>query len=228
MKYLMSVLCCFFAMITQSAQFATKVSVHSHNDVVALYQMGLRIDDAKVRERTHPDGSKRYQVRFNPENGFVTVISEAAGVELIRNRGFHISSSYELPGNVTHSTQRPLLDTIPYQFGWPRTIFNGLSLYENSPTVADIDKNGQLDLSVTNAWGSYSPVNPPYLITWRRNGAYLSGFPVPLEPGQVQSSADAGISAAADIYGDEKLELVCGDENGFLYFSFPVDREMSF
>jgi hypothetical protein len=52
---------------------------------------------------------------------------------------------------------------------------------------------------------------------WRKNGAYLSGFPVALQPGQLQSSADAGISATGDIAGDDKLEIVCGDENGYLY-----------
>lgn len=198
-------------------QTVAKISVQVEEDVVVLHQLGLRITDAKIRERVGIDGSRRFQVSYNPENRFVTVIGSAEAVAEANGRGLHVLSRYEMSETNTHDSRQAHLDTIPYQFGWPRTIFNGLSLYENSPTIADINRDGQLDVSVTNAWGSYQPTNPPYVITWRRNGAYLPGFPVPLQPGLLQSSADAGISAVGDIFGDHRLEIVCGDENGYLY-----------
>ncbi|MBI5474427.1 MAG: T9SS type A sorting domain-containing protein [Ignavibacteriae bacterium] len=203
------------AALVTSRLVAARVDVRSEADVVALHQLGVRIEDAKVRERVALDGSTRYNVKACLENGFVTIIADQAHLDAVKQNGFSIrsSSDYIEPSSVAQSAK---LDTMPLQFGWPRMIFNGNSLYENSPTIDDIDENGQLDISVTNAWGSY-PANPPYLITWRRNGGYLAGFPVPLEAGQIQSSADGGISAAGDIFGDNKLELVCGDENGFLY-----------
>ena len=216
----MKLLFCFvvfaFAVEVSAGNVVARVAVQSESDVIAVHRLGVRIDDAKVRERVALDGTIRYNVRACLENGFVTIIADHTQLDLVEQNGFAVRSTSEYIESIP-ATPSVRLDTIPYQLGWPRMIFNGLSLYENSPTVADMDKNGQLDISVTNAWGSYSPVNPPYLITRRRNGGYLAGYPVPLEPGQMQSSADGGISAAGDIFGDDKLELVCGDENGFLY-----------
>jgi hypothetical protein len=202
---------------TSPAQTVARVAVGGEEDVVALHEMGLRIDDAKVRKRVSPEGTIQYHVRYNPENRLVTVIGSDALLERVKGIGFEILAQRQMTGESVPEGPAATLDTIPYQFGWPRSIYNGNSLYENSPTVADVNRDGQLNISVTNAWGSYSPPNPPYVITWRRNGAYLSGFPVALQPGQFQSSADAGISAIGDIAGDDRLETVCGDENGFLY-----------
>ncbi|MDL1891274.1 T9SS type A sorting domain-containing protein [Sphingobacteriales bacterium CHB3] len=207
----------FFAAGIAMSQVAARISVQDEEDVITLHQLGFRIDDAKIRERVAFDGSRRYQISYNPENRFVTIIGSDRQIETARGRGFDILSLQYLSDESSPMLHTANVDTIPFQFGWPRTIFNGLSLYENSPTIADINKDGQLNVSVTNAWGSYQPTNPPYVITWRRNGAYLPGFPTPLEPGFLQSSADAGISAAGDIFGDDKLEIVCGDENGYLY-----------
>jgi hypothetical protein len=217
MKYTVFLLLCCLVSISEASMRAARIAVRSEADVISMHKFGVQIDDAKVRERVAADGTRLYQVRYCPENGFVTIIGTHADVERIAASGYSVLSSSEINEQSSPALHSATLDTIPYQFGWPRMIFNGNSLYENSPTVADMDKNGQLDISVTNAWGSYSPPNPPYLITWRPNGTYLSGFPVALQPGLVQSSADAGISAAADIVGDEKLEIVCGDENGYLY-----------
>lgn len=198
-----------------AGSLALRVAVRSEHDVVSLYRSGFICDDVKFTELRGVDGMVRTRARYNSENGFVTVLTDEVGAAEIAQRGFTIISSLSVG---ERSPDLPtLLDTIPYQFGWPRSIFNGNSLYENSPTIADIDRNGQLEVSITNAWGSYEPPNPPYLITWRRNGAYLPGFPAALQPGIMQSSLDAGISAAADIFGDDKLEFVLGDENGYLY-----------
>jgi hypothetical protein len=206
----------FGAGVSQSQQVSARISVRSETDVIALHQRGIELADARIDERVGVDGVKRRRVVYCPENGFVTLIGNKDDLQLLRNQGYQLSDVKEISRGLdpVHNSSR--LDTIPYQFGWPRTIFNGNSLYENSPTVGDMDRNGQLDVSVTNAWGSY-PANPPYLIVWRRNGAYLAGFPVALEAGQLQSSADGGISAMGDILGDNRLEIVCGDENGFLY-----------
>jgi hypothetical protein len=197
------------------SDYSARVGVHSEHDVLTLAARGVQFLDARVESRISSDGTTHFRVQYLPENGFVTVLDKREDFASLRNAGFDVGESHEWKDLEPHPDH--VLDTIPNQFGWPRTIFNGLSLYENSPTVADMDLNGQLDLSITNAWGSFNPTVPPYLIVWRRNGAYLSGFPVALQPGQMQSSADAGISAMGDIVGDGKLEIVCGDENGYLY-----------
>ncbi|MBX2989777.1 MAG: T9SS type A sorting domain-containing protein [Bacteroidetes bacterium] len=199
------------------SQIAARIAVQTEEDVIALHQLGLRIDDVKIRERVSSEGTRRFQVSYNPENRFVTIIGSEREIEAAKGRGFNILSLQYLSDEPLPMLHNANMDTIAFQFGWPRSIFNGLSLYENSPTIADINRDGQLNISVTNAWGSYQPTNPPYVITWRRNGAYLPGFPTALQPGFLQSSADAGISAAGDIFGDDKLEIVCGDENGYLY-----------
>jgi hypothetical protein len=201
---------------TTGQQVVARVSVSSHEHVVALHARGLHIDDARVHEKVTTEGEVKHQVIYNPENGFVTVIAEHAQVERLHADGFQVSRQEPYTFHPDTPT-RTSLDTIPYQFGWPRQIVNGITLYENSPTVADIDRNGQLEVSVTNAWGAYSPPAPPYMIVWRRTGAYLPGFPVALQPGVLQSSAEHGISAIGDIFGDDRLEIVCGDENGYLY-----------
>lgn len=198
----------------QAEEFAARVSIANESDLFALSRIGVTLDDAKVMTRTGPRGESEFRTKYNPENGYVTILGSLEEFEKVSQAGFHLSAIRQLPSQPVYS--RGLVDTIPYQFGWPRRTFNGLSLYENSPTVADINNDGQLDISVTNAWGSY-PDNPPYVIVWRRNGVYLNGFPAALQAGQFQSSADAGISAIGDLSGDDKLELVCGDENGFLY-----------
>ena len=210
-------LCVYGCLTVHAQQFAARVNVQSDHDVIKLQELGLGIVDAKIHDRMDMNGLKRYRLVYCPENGFVTVLATQGELENLNSLGYQLNDVHQLPGSITSDETRATLDTIPYQFGWPRTIVNGNSLYENSPTVADIDRNGQLDVSVTNAWGSYSPPNPPYVIVWKRNGAYVPGFPVALQPGQLQSSADAGISAMGDIFGDSKLEIVCGDENGFLY-----------
>lgn len=190
------------------SRLSARVTVQSDDDVVRIARFGgVVLDDARVDGRT---------VCRNAENGFVTVLGSTDAMAALRVAGYALTHEATVSEGAA-GFSRPARDSIPYQFGWPRQIFNGISLYENSPTVADIDGNGQLDVSVTNAWGSYNPTVPPYLITWRRNGAYLVGYPVALEAGLLQSSAESGIAAAADIAGDEKLELVCGDENGYLY-----------
>ena len=201
--------------LANADEMTARVSVWSEKDVIKLHKMGLQILDARVQERVNSGGITHYKVSYNPENGFVAISTSGSTIDLLRESGYRLSN-VQYQADQEHAIATTTLE-VPYQFGWPRTIYNGNSLYENSPTVADMDGDGNLDVSVTNAWGSYSPPNPPYVIVWKLNGTYLPGFPVPLQPGQVQSSADAGISAMGDIYGDEKLEIVCGDENGYLY-----------
>ena len=101
--------------------------------------------------------------------------------------------------------------TIPFQYGWPRQASDDWGLYYNSPTIADLDKDGYLDISLTKSFAT------PELFAWKRNGAYVSGFPKSLSPGNLQNSGSIEISAAGDVDGDSYPELVFGDENGQLF-----------
>lgn len=105
--------------------------------------------------------------------------------------------------------------TIPYQYGWPRQASDDFGLYNNSPTVADLDGDGSLDISVMEP--IVASGNQPKLTVWKMNGAYLPGFPQNIPFGSLQSSGSNEISAAGDVTGDGKPELVFGDENGQIY-----------
>ncbi len=215
-NFIIGIILIWFSLVNAN-EFSARIAVSSEQDIIKLHELGLQIYDVKIRQRIDPTGDKRYQVVYLPENGFVTASASESTLNRLRENGYQISNVKPLlPITMAPKSETALKD-LPYQFGWPRTIYNGMSLYENSPTVADMDLDGNLDISVTNAWGSYNPPNPPQLIVWKHFGAFLSGFPVPLQAGQFQSSADAGISAMGDIFGDDKLEIVCGDENGYLY-----------
>lgn len=101
--------------------------------------------------------------------------------------------------------------TIPFQYGWPRQASDDWGLYTNSPTVGDINNNGNLEVSVTKSFAT------PVLHVWRTSGAFLPGFPFSLPPGNLQQSSSNEISAIGDVTGDGYLEIVLGDENGQLF-----------
>lgn len=203
-----------------------RVAATTPAEAATIARAGVTLEDARVCIRTSVDGSERSSVAWNAEKGFVTVRGSVEALRRLEALGYRLTDVRPAAEKIPAPAPERL-DTIPYQFGWPRTIFNGLSLYENAPAVADMNNDGQLEISVTNAWGSYNPTNPPQLIVWRRTGAYLAGFPTPLQPGLFQSSADAGIAAMGDVTGDSRLEIVCGDENGYLYAFNPSGQALA-
>jgi hypothetical protein len=105
--------------------------------------------------------------------------------------------------------------TIPFQYGWPRQGSDDYGLYNNSPTVADIDLDGSLDISVTEVMKSYP--GTPRINGWQKNGAFVPGFPGYVPFGSLQSSGSNEITAAGNVDNDPFLELVYGDENGNIY-----------
>lgn len=105
--------------------------------------------------------------------------------------------------------------TIPYQYGWPRQASDDWGLYYNSPTIADFNNDGSLNISVTKSFAT------PLLYSWKSNGTYLIGFPISLPAGNLQNSGSIEISAAGDVDGDSLMELVFGDENGQIFVVKP-------
>ncbi len=105
-----------------------------------------------------------------------------------------------------------LLQTIPYQYGWPRQATTDFGLYNNSPAVWDMNNDGDLNVSVTEP--IVTSGMQPSVITWRSNGTYLPGYPAYFPFGTLQSSGSIEISAMGDITGDGFSELAFGDENG--------------
>jgi hypothetical protein len=105
--------------------------------------------------------------------------------------------------------------TIPFQYGWPRQGADDWGLYNSSPTVDDINRDGSLDVSVTEVMASYP--GTPRINVWQKNGAFVPGFPAFVPFGSLQSSGSNEISAMGNVDNDEFLELVYGDENGKIY-----------
>lgn len=101
--------------------------------------------------------------------------------------------------------------TIPYQYGWPRSASGDWGLYNCSPTIADIDLDGILNISLTKSFAT------PEHYVWKANGAFQPGFPVSLPFGSLQNSGSIEISAVGNVSGDAALEVVFGDENGQLF-----------
>ncbi len=114
--------------------------------------------------------------------------------------------------------------TIPFQYGWPRQGSDDFGLYNNSPTIADIDNNGSLDVSVSECIVSYP--HQPRLNVWQKNGAFVLGFPGYVPFGSLQSSGSNEISAMGNVDTDEMLEIVYGDENGNVYI-FKYDGQQA-
>ncbi|MGE5435862.1 MAG: FG-GAP repeat domain-containing protein, partial [Syntrophothermus sp.] len=104
---------------------------------------------------------------------------------------------------------------IPYQYGWPRQASDDFGLYKNSPTIADVDKDGSYDVSVTE--NIVSSGHMPKISIFKKNGTYLPYFPQSFPFGSLQSSGSREISAMGDVLGDDKLEIVFGDENGNIH-----------
>lgn len=114
--------------------------------------------------------------------------------------------------------------TIPFQYGWPRQGSDDFGLYNNSPTIADIDRNGSLDVSVAECIVSYP--HQPRLNVWQKNGAFVLGFPAYVPFGSLQSSGSNEISAMGNVDTDDMLEIVYGDENGNVYI-FKYDGQQA-
>ncbi|UCF65282.1 MAG: T9SS type A sorting domain-containing protein [bacterium] len=216
MKIITIIVQIFLIYVLAIAEKYVKVTIQDEQDIHILYKQGFKFEDVKVKEKSDQPGHGRLRFVYNFENYYVTVRVSEGQIEKLQEIGYTVEEIIrsDIQDFIPLSTNE---QTIPYQLGWPRSTYNGMSLYENSPTVADMNGDDKLDVSVTNAWGSFNPTVPPYVIVWQRNGTFLLGFPSALQPGILQSSADAGISAMGDIYGDDHLEIVCGDENGFLY-----------
>jgi subtilisin family serine protease len=90
-----------------------------------------------------------------------------------------------------------------YQSGWPVKIWG--SVYA-SPTVADIDNNGDLELVIG---GFYDNT----LYVFNHDGGKYPGWPKSLPPGgKILASA-----AVADIDGDNDLEIFVGSSDGAMY-----------
>lgn len=183
------------------ADIYVQVQIKDKTDISRIEKFITEFDDVKKIR----DG--KYQ--YNTENNHITVICSPEQLGLIQLAGFRILS-------IQHHT-RPVLErstsSLPYQFGWPRQVSTGWPIYKSSPTVADMNNDGKLEVSVTAGFSS----TQPEMHVWRFTGAFVPGFPFLIPFGSLQTSGAMEISAMGDIDGDGQLEVVHADENGNIF-----------
>jgi hypothetical protein len=88
----------------------------------------------------------------------------------------------------------------PFQFGFPRTEPNTVSFA--SPSVIDLDGNGQLEILTADSGGC--------VWGWQQSGAPLAGFPLSTNNGTCSGERINGPLAIGDVNRDGVLEIAAG------------------
>ncbi len=98
--------------------------------------------------------------------------------------------------------------------GWPMpevSIWNGASISDVTPAIADIDGDGQKEL----VFYSKDSLGNPYLHAYHKDGLEVTGFPVYLN--LLNASIQSAVTIA-DLYGDGKKEIILGDYDKLYVF----------
>lgn len=178
-----------------------QIKINSTSDIAQLEPFISAFDDVKkIREGKYS---------YNTENGNITVICTPEQLSRLQVAGFRILSIQ----HYTAPVPEPSDLVLPYQFGWPRQVSTGWPLYKSSPTSADMNGDGKLEVSVTAGFST----NQPELYLWKYTGAFVPGFPYAIPFGTLQNSGAMEISAIGDLDGDGQLEVVHADENGNIF-----------
>jgi hypothetical protein len=202
--YLIPLILFFFLPVLNASDFYVTIKISGKEQIKLVKPFITAFDDVKEIR----DGKYIY----NEENDHITVICNASQLGNLRNTNFEILSVVQYSPPVLNRT--PLENTIPYQFGWPRQSSINWPFYYSSGTVADMNHDGELELSVTH---SFTSSGTPLLYVYRPNGAFVPGFPYMIPFGSLQNSGSREISAMGDVDGDGQLEIVHADENGNIY-----------
>jgi len=217
-----------------------RVRVTDRQQVAELAARGYQIADAKIFP-TRFGGETGYDVRWMEENRYVTLISTDAKIDRaeLEAQGFHVIAE-----GVHQKTVYPDLsvETIPVQFGWPRTMNGWPTIYGQATTIDDANNDGTPEIFLSNSEG--------WLYGWRPVGSYVLGYPqfpylrALFDPQTGDSVYVSWASTASreggglgDINGDGSKEFVFGKDIGYIFAyqynsiqipGFPIDLETAY
>ncbi len=133
--------------------------------------------------------------------------------------------SPELLGVISLNTYSKPSDVYLYVFrsdgtaypGWPKILVGEGRVYFSSPSVADIDGNGQPDIAVVTAAGKVH--------VWTHEGAPVSGAVWPQSIGPQVAGRGHSSVLLIDVDRDGRQEAFAGSHNGLVYgFRWTGDR----
>ena len=141
-----------------------RVRVTDRQQVAELSERGYQIADAKIL----PSRFGGETVRWMEENHYVTLISTGAKIDRaeLEAQGFRIIAE----GTHQKAVYPDLpAETIPVQFGWPRTMNGWPTIYGQATTIEDINNDGVPEIFLSNSEG--------WLYGWKPVGSYVLGYP---------------------------------------------------
>ena len=204
--------------LTSHAERVLEITARSDTDVIRIEQLGVRLLDARIAQVNPAWKRSGIRVRWLEENGYVTGLAGETTMQLLREQGVVFLDKGEYSRPPRRNGGQRTLDELPRQWGWPRLMIGWPAIYGHTTTVADFDRNGDLEVQLSNIEN--------YFYVWQHDGAYYPGYPLdpvvmilpgdpPSEVTWVSSSA-IETAALGDIDGDGGREYVYGCGLGFL------------
>ncbi|MBM3325952.1 MAG: VCBS repeat-containing protein [Calditrichaeota bacterium] len=113
----------------------------------------------------------------------------------------------------TYDTGRDEADRIGFLFGWPRRLEGEVYCWRRTPTVLDIDNNGDWEIAVINGEGQ--------LFVYQHDGAYYPGFPTRIHyggrPRAWENPTRPAMTAVGDINDRNLADQIYITDIGFLH-----------
>ena len=150
MKFVPLIIIVFVFYSLSLSQYYARISIQSESDIRDLFELGVEFEDARVRERINYSGESQLHIVYNVENDFVTVRVSDSQLQMLHDSGFKIGEIF-LPEQHNVTPVMTGEQSIPFQLGWPRTVYNGMSLYETPyvfvlevVTMLGINRHGRI------------------------------------------------------------------------------------
>lgn len=93
--------------------------------------------------------------------------------------------------------------------GWPQPSEDyNISFPNNTPTIGDIDNDGDMEVIATGFYSLFSGNNNAFIIAWHHDGTLVDGFPILMDSQMIFNSAPT----LCDLNSDGKLDIGVGTQ----------------